>query len=425
MSSPPALSATSAPPVSASSARSEPLRTSRERLVWSAGVIAAVIAGGAAVLVGSALVLGYDLRAYWMAGRHLMTGAPLYPGPSDLLGLPGEFRYPPLVAVPFMVLAPLPFDIARWPWLAVQVAAVVGIALVCLRPLPRAARPWAVAGLVFFLPLVLEVTLGNLNLITCALCVAAWRWRDRAPVGGALLAAALGLKLLPLSLLVFYLASGRWRMVAWAAALGFASVALTALVMPDRLVEYLRFIPRLREHDWLFRAIDRTEPAALAAVFWSDIFPNALALGVLALTFAAGRAARAGGERATTLHAVALAIVPYLAPFGYFWTTFLVVTIPLFADTLRRALALRTRRARFAAVAVVALAWGLMEFQQLHDLVPILAHLVSVLLLVGTALVLLARPAEVIRTPSGTSIGRDLLVRSGRDAPAGPLPRAR
>lgn len=357
-------------------------------LVWSAGVIAAAIAAGAALLVGSSLFLGYDLRAYWLGAQHLMSGAQLYPGPTDRLGLQGEFRYPPLVAVPFMLLAPLPFDVARWPWLAVQLVAAATIAWACVRPLPRAARPWALAGFVFFLPLVLEVALGNLNLITCALCLAAWRWRDRTPVGGALLAAALGLKLLPLSLLAFYLGSGRWRTVAWAAGFGVASVAVTALAMPDRLVEFLRFIPRLREHDWLFQAIDRTEPAALAAVFWNDIFPNVLALGVLGLAFVAGRAARVGGERATTMHAVALATVPYIAPFGYFWTTFLVLTIPLFADTLRRALSLGTRRARAAAVAVVAFAWLLMEYQQLHDLVPILAHLVSVVLLVVTAFVL-------------------------------------
>ncbi len=393
--------------------------------MWSAGVSIAVIAAGAAILVGSALFLGYDLRAYWLGAQHLAAGAPLYPGPTEQLGLQGEFRYPPLVAVPFMLLAPLPFEVARWPWLAIQLLAVATIAWASLRPLPRAARPWALAGFLFFLPLVLEVALGNLNLITCALCVAGWRWRDRAPVGGALLAAALGLKLLPLSLLVFYLASGRWRLVAWAAGVGAASVALTALVMPDRLVEYLRFIPRLREHDWLFRAIDRTQPAALSAVFWSDIFPSVLALAVIVLAIVAGRGARAGGERATTLHAVALATVPYLAPFGYFWTTFLVLTIPLFADTLRRALALPARRARFAGVAVVALAWGLMEFQQLHDLVPILAHLFSVFILVTAAFVLPARPAEGIRTSSSTFIDRGRLVRSWRGASPGPLPRAR
>ena len=394
-------------------------------MVWAAGVVVAVMAVGGAILVGSTLFLGYDLRAYWLGAQHLASGAPLYPGPTDQLGLQGEFRYPPLVAVPFLPLAQLPFDVARWPWLAVQLVAAATLAWACIRPLPRAARPWAVAGVAFFLPLVLEVALGNLNLITCVLCLAAWRFRDRAPAGGALLAAALGLKLLPLSLLVFYAGMGRWRMIAWAAAIGMASVAVTAVVMPDRLVEFLRFIPRLREHDWLFQAIDRQRPAALAAVFWSDVLPNVLALTVIGLAFVMGRAARAGGERASTMHAVALATVPYLAPFGYFWTTFLVLTVPLFADTLRRALQLRSGRARAAAIAVVAVAWVLMEFQQLHDLVPILAHIVSVVLLVGTALVLVARATENTRASSGTSEGRDRLLRSIRGAASGPLPRAR
>jgi len=283
---------------------------------------------------------GYDFRAYWLAAQHLQQGAPLYPGPGDHLGLSGEFRYPPLVAVPFLLLAPLSFELARWVWIAFLIAIAGLIARAGVRTLPWAARPWAVAGVVVFLPLVLEVMLGNLNLVTLALCLAAWRWRDRAPAGGMLLALAFAIKLLPAALILFYVGAGRWRVLAWAAATGAAAAALTAVVMPDRLAEYLRFAPRLLEQDWVIQVIDRPRPEWLAAVFWSAAFPNLLAVAVAIGAFGAGRAARAGGERGTTLHHVTLATMGYLAPFGYFWTTFLVLALPLFGDSFRRSLAI-------------------------------------------------------------------------------------
>src|SRR5256885_9932978 len=136
----------------------------RERIVWSAGVVVAVLALGAAVVVASALPAGYDFRAYWLAGQHLLNGAPLYPGPNTILGLPDEFRYLPIVALLFIPFAVLPYSIALAIWTVLQVAtAAVGIALI--RQLPPLWRPWAAAGYVFFLGLVLEVTLGNVNLI--------------------------------------------------------------------------------------------------------------------------------------------------------------------------------------------------------------------------------------------------------------------
>ena len=310
------------------------------------------------------------------------------------MGLSGEFRYAPIIAVPFLLFTPLSFEIARWIWIGALILVAAGMTRIGVRPLPWAARPWAVAGVIVFLPLVLEILLGNLNLLTLALCVLAWRWRDRPTYGGPVLALAVGLKLLPAALLLFYVGTGRWRLLGWAAAAGAAGVALTAIVMPDRLAEYLRFAPRLLEQDWVIDVIDRPRPEWLAAVFWSDAFPNVVAVLVAVAALASGRAARTGGERATTLHHITLATMAYLAPFGYFWTTFLVLTLPLFGDVLRRSLALRAVRPRVAAVSVVVGCWFLMQLQQLHDLIPILAHLVGTLGLVALALVLAGRSAR-------------------------------
>ena len=373
------------------------------RLVWSAGVVVLVFASLAAVIVASALPAGYDFHAYWLAGRNLLSGAPLYPGSTTILGLPDEFRYLPIVAIVFVPFALLPYAVALAIWIAIQlaIAAAVGVALI--RPLPASWRPWAAAGYVFFLGLVLEVTLGNVNLISLALALAAWRLRDRAIPAGILLAAAVGLKFLPLTLLLFYVASGRWRPVLVGGVIGGAALAVGALLMPDRTAEYIRFAPRLLEQDWVYAHIARPGPPALAAVFWSELFPLVLAGAAALVAVLAGIAARRDRARENTWHALTLATAGYLAPFGYFWTTFLILSLPLASDTLRRASTSRSPLERGVVIGAVVLSWVLMEPQQVGTLMPILWHFVGVMLLCATAVLTLVRPeasTASLRLPS-------------------------
>ena len=377
-----------------------------KRLVWSAGVVVFVLAVLAAVLVASALPAGYDFHAYWLAGRNLLTGSPLYPNETTSLGLPDEFRYLPIVAVLFVPLALLPYAIALPIWTALEVAVALAVGVALVRPLPRTWQPWAAAGYVFFLGLVLEVTLGNVNLISLALALAAWRLRDRAVPAGILLAAAVGLKFLPLTLLLFYVASGRWRPVLAGAVIGVAGLVAGALLLPDRTAEYVRFAPRLLEQDWVYEHIARPGPPELAAIFWSEAFPLALAAAAALVAVGAGIAARRDPAHQNTWHALTLATAGYLAPFGYFWTTFLILSLPLAADTLRRATA-RPGPTRVLIVGAVVVSWLLMEPQQTGTLVPILWHFLGVVLLCVTAVVTLvgaSRPSLAIeRATTGTS----------------------
>jgi hypothetical protein len=354
------------------------------------GIAVAILATGAALSVAAVLPAGYDFHAYWLGGRHLLSGEQLYPGPETILGLPDEFRYLPAVAVLFVPFALLPYETALWIWTALEVvvAAAVGFALV--RRLPFAWRPWAAAGYIFFLGLVLEVTLGNVNLFSLALALAAWRFRSRALPAGLFLAAAIGLKFLPLTLVPFYVASGRSRAVAAGAAVGAVALAASTLALPARAAEYIRFAPRLLEQDWVYAHIGRPEPAPLAAVFWSDSFPLALAAAAVLLAIAAGIASRRDRDHEDRWHALVLATAGYLAPFGYFWTTFLILSLPLAADLLREAAA-RPSRERALLIAAVVLAWALMEPQQVRTLVPILAHFAGVMLLCTTAALTLVR----------------------------------
>src|SRR5437867_548962 len=373
------------------------------RLVWSAGVIVAVLALGAAIVVASALPAGYDFRAYWLAGQHLLNGAPLYPGPNTILGLPDEFRYLPIVAVLFIPFALLPYSVALAIWTVLQVATAAAVGIALIRQLPPLWRPWAAAGYVFFLGLVLEVTLGNVNLLSLGLALAAWRFRDRALPAGLLLAAAVGLKFLPITLLLFYVAAGRWRPVLAGVAIGTAALAFSALALPDRIAEYVRFAPRLLEQDWVYSHIARPGPPELAGIFWSEAFPLALAAGSVLVAVFAGIAARRDRTREDTWHGLALATAGYLAPFGYFWTTFLILSLPLAADTLRRAVT-RAPRERAVIVGGVVLSWLLMEPQELGTLVPILWHFTGVVLLCAIAVLTVVGPSAVPIAVPGTSV---------------------
>jgi hypothetical protein len=363
--------------------------------MWCGGVVILIFALLAALIVASALPAGYDFHAYWLAGRNLLSGAPLYPDATTILGLPDEFRYLPIVAIIFVPFALLPYAVALSIWIGIQllVAATVGIALI--GPLPSSWRPWAAAGYVFFLGLVLEVTLGNVNLISLALALAAWRLRDRAIPAGLLLAAAVGLKFLPLTLLLFYVASGRWRPILTGGLIGAAALAAGALLMPDRTAEYIRFAPRLLEQDWVYAHIARPGPPALAAIFWSELFPLVLAGAAAVVAVVAGVAARRDRARENTWHALTLATAGYLAPFGYFWTTFLILSLPLASDTLYRASMMRSPLARVGTIGAVVVSWLLMEPQEVGTLVPILWHFVGVILLCVTAVVTLMRPHPV------------------------------
>jgi len=372
------------------------------RLVWAAGVVVLVFASIAAVIVASALPAGYDFQAYWLAGRNLLSGASLYPDASTILGLPNEFRYLPIVAIAFVPFALLPYAAALPIWLALQIAVAAAVGVALIRPLPNSWRPWAAAGYVFFLGLVLEVTLGNVNLISLALALAAWRFRDRALVAGFLLAAAVGLKFLPLTLLLFYVASGRWRPVLVGGVIGVAALAIGAVLLPDRTAEYVRFAPRLLEQDWVYAHIARPGPPELALVFWSEWFPLVLAGAAVLVAIVAGIAARRDPNREDTWHALTLATAGYLAPFGYFWTTFLILSLPLAADILRRAVTWPAAQ-RAVVVGAVVLSWVLMEPQEVGTLLPILWHFLGVMLLCVTAVVTLVRPASspaVVRLPS-------------------------
>lgn len=296
-------------------------------MIRSVGWAFAALAVLAAIAIGATRPLGYDLVAYTGAAQRLLAGAALYqPTEIDRIVLaPGEFLYPPPVAVLFVPLALLPFDVARALWTAALVALAALLGWWIVRPLDSSVRPWAAAGYALFLPLVAEVTLGNLNLVTLCLALAAWHWRSHARSAGALLAAAFGLKLLPLTVALFVAGARRWRVLAWAAAV-LGTVLIASLVwQTDAWVAFARLLVGIASAPPT-QAITLIPDAA--ALRWA--LPL-LAAAVAVVTGAAARDAR----RADAAFAVALASAPLAAP--GIWYPYLVFALPLLGVLLRDA----------------------------------------------------------------------------------------
>ena len=370
----------------------------RPRLVWAAGVVVMVLAG----LAGLGIFLakqpfGFDLWAYVLAARHLLAGEPLYSAEPQMPAGPfGEYHYAPIVVVPFALLAPLPFwlAIAVWTGLNTGIAAAVGVHLI--RPLPRDARPWAVAAFVLFLPTILEISLGNINLITLALCLLAWSLRGRPAAAGALLAVAIGAKLLPLLLAPFYLAAGRVRVFVWTLVVLASGLLLTTVAFWREMPGYVALFVALLNSNQTAEFIANTGPPEVATFLGSPLGGWLLPTAALATATVGGLAARRRPDDETHLHHLALAFAPYLSLFGLLWLPYLVFALPLLASSFHRALLFPHPLLRGVLVTALGLSWLLMQIVgEPGDAIPLAAHLLGLLMLLAVAVAVLAHPERI------------------------------
>lgn len=334
--------------------------------------LAALLATYALTVTYTVRPLGFDLHVYLEAARAVASGRSPYLAPdAPECSTTGCFLYPPPVAVIFIPLLALPPDVAIWTVVALLTGLAAAVCTVLVAPLPRSVRPWAATSFVLFIPLLLELGLGNVNLVTMALALAAWASRDRPVRGGVLLALAVGLKLLVGTLVLFYIAAGRWRQVAWAA----TAVILAALATAPWVGTYWpEFVPVLAR-----------QATGNVGGIRSETFGGAghvaAAMVAVAVAVSAGLGARRSADHARDLHGLALAAAPLIASGIYY--TFLVLTLPLLA-ALTRALAPRP-----ALLALPALAWLAMEMPPGSDALRSSGLLATVAL--GTLLFL--RPA--------------------------------
>jgi alpha-1,2-mannosyltransferase len=195
----------------------------------------------AATLAVAGDTLGFDFLAYHAAAARLVDGLPLYDMSFTETGGFGLFYYPPTFApliLPFGLLAP---TTATWLWIAISVVAfLVGVAVL---PVSRGVRWWVVllAGLSF--PFVYAVKLGQVGPLLFLLMAIGWRWLDdpqRLGVSGALGAAV---KLQPGLVLVWAVATRRFRaVVVGGVALVVLAIAATVLAGPGSWSDFLTLV---------------------------------------------------------------------------------------------------------------------------------------------------------------------------------------
>jgi len=166
----------------------------------------------------------YDARSYWLAGRHVLDGQPLYePVAIDAVG---PFRYPPLFAQLWLPLALLPELAFAWAWRF--------FCFLCLRYL---AGSWRNVGLWLLIPLsITELSAANVTLPVGAAILASLRGRS----GLAAWAGALkygGFLLIPY--LWWVRPSERRGLVLGLATLG-AACGVSFLLAPDDWGRYLQ-----------------------------------------------------------------------------------------------------------------------------------------------------------------------------------------
>jgi hypothetical protein len=180
--------------------------------------IAAILLAVAAAAWSGFLGSPTDAYVYLAAGERLNAGHALYAlEPGDrIIGLNPPywsvpFLSPPLLGVLWrpLALAGVPGMLVGWMLAAVAMLAVIGIVT---RRHPGAGLA---AVVVLFVPIGIQLGLGNVNAFIALGLVVAWLGRDRPAIVGSAIALMAGVKILPIVLAVWLAATGRWRGLAW------------------------------------------------------------------------------------------------------------------------------------------------------------------------------------------------------------------
>lgn len=304
--------------------------------IWA--VVAPVWVLGASALGGK---LAVDLHHTFLPAAHaVLHGASPYSGFASRAVAEGTaFLYPPLSAyllAPFTVLPTLAAEIVA----VVLVAAAVPVTLLIL-----GVRDWRCIAIVFlWWPTIIAVQTANLTLPMLLGLALAWRYRDRRVVVTLLAGILVALKLFFWPLLVWLIATRRYRSAALT-----AGTAVALVVLPWAGIGFAG----LRAYPHLLGTVSRTEGLrgySIAALLhpilpsWTAATAVETVLGValLALVVAAGRRGRDRDAFALTIVSI-LVLTPVLE-MHYFAALLVVVAL--------------YRRRLSAAWAAPLLVWG-------------------------------------------------------------------
>jgi hypothetical protein len=247
-----------------------------------------------------------DFAQEWLSAKNFRAGLPVYGDQAEALRhhtgveLPRPDRmnrynaHPPasvLLALPFGRLdyadAMLAWNLLTFPLLLAAIALVVRELDMPFRPLSLIP---AVALIVGAYPVVFQVDQGQINALLVFLLTAAWAAdrRDRQALAGVLVGAAAALKLVPLFLLVYFVAARRWRaavalVATFAALTGVALAVLGIDQVRAYLTEVLPAVHRRWHTGWRNSSIEG---------FWMRLFGPQPEAGVIPAADAPARGMR-------------------------------------------------------------------------------------------------------------------------------------
>lgn len=275
-----------------------------------------------------------DAYVYMAAGERLNAGHKLYrisPGDRVIGSNPPYWDVPtlspPLLGVlwrPLAVLGPTGMLLG---WALAGVAFLSALAVVAMR-----ARYLALAAVAILMaPVGIQLGLGNVNGFLALGLVCAWLWRDRPALLGSVVALLAMIKVTPLVVILWMLATRRLRALAWFVVACVVLLAVSVLGAGwDAHVEYLGVITRTSSvgtSDLSLAGIARmigVPPDAARLLPWL-----ALLLGSAAIVYFR--------RQADIAFAVAVAMLVFGSPVVQaYWLALLVIALTPFGSSRER-----------------------------------------------------------------------------------------
>ena len=196
-----------------------------------------------------------DFLVFLHAGRAVLHGSSPYPKLGSAAVYSGSaFVYPYWTALAFVPLALLGTHLATLFWVAASILAYAVVVRLLLGPDALAYGLFILAS-----PMLISLQMGTLTPWLALGVVLAWRWRNRPVAAAVLLALAATAKIFLLPMLLFLLASRRYRASAAALVSTVALVGAGFLMGPLGMIGYGHLLLSLAGHEgtqsWSFMGL--------------------------------------------------------------------------------------------------------------------------------------------------------------------------
>lgn len=192
--------------------------------------------------------LASDFRyVYWVAGRHLLDGTSPYVSIAAQVRSQVAFAYPAVTAMLFAPFALVSRSVIEIPFL------LACMAMVPLTIWVLGVRDWRVYGIAMLWgPVSAGWHTANLTLPIMLLIAIIWRYRDERPrLTGVLVALAVSLKPFAWPLVLWLIATRRWRASLSGLVCGVAINAVAWTLLGYRTIgQFLQITSRVTAHHW-------------------------------------------------------------------------------------------------------------------------------------------------------------------------------